>query len=264
MNKTTFLIKKMDCPSEEQMIRMKLGDIGQIISIEFDIPNRKLVVYHHGDFKEIDKKIEDLKFDSSMVETNTVDFEGKSENRQTQSKLLWQVFTINFILFLIESIYGYLSKSMGLFADSLDMLADSLVYILALLAVGGSIILKKRISFFAGLLQFSLAIIGLIEVILRYIGIEEMPRYDIMIIVSFIAAIGNGFCLYLLQKSKSQEAHMRATIIFTSNDIIVNMGVIVAGILVSVSESKIPDLAVGAIVFLIVGKGALKIFSLSK
>lgn len=147
MNKTTFLIKKMDCPSEEQMIRMKLGDIGQIISMDFDIPKRTLVVFHHGDFQEIDKKIEDLKFDSSIIETITVDFEGKLENRQTQSNLLWKVFSINFILFLIESIYGYLSKSMGLFADSLDMLADSLVYILALLAVGGSIILKNVFHF---------------------------------------------------------------------------------------------------------------------
>lgn len=109
-----------------------------------------------------------------------------------------------------------------------------------------------------------LAIIGLIEVIRRYIGVEPMPRYDIMIVVSILAALANGFCLYLLQKSQSQEVHMKATMIFTSNDIVVNLGVIAAGILVSISESKIPDLVVGAIVFFIVGKGALKIFSLSK
>jgi Co/Zn/Cd efflux system component len=35
-----------------------------------------------------------------------------------------------------------------------------------------------------------------------------------------------------LQKSKSQEdAHMKASMIFTSNDVIINLGVIAAGIL---------------------------------
>ena len=36
----------MDCPSEEQMIRLKLGEIQGIEYLDFDIPNRKLDVIH--------------------------------------------------------------------------------------------------------------------------------------------------------------------------------------------------------------------------
>jgi Co/Zn/Cd efflux system component len=79
-----------------------------------------------------------------------------------------------------------------------------------------------------------------------------------------LALIGNGLCLYLLQKSKSQEAHMQASMIFTSNDVIVNLGVIIAGILVYLTNSKYPDLIVGVIVFTIVAKGAVNILKLSK
>jgi Co/Zn/Cd efflux system component len=85
-----------------------------------------------------------------------------------------------------------------------------------------------------------------------------------MIIISLLALIGNGLCLYLLQKSKSKEAHMQASMIFTSNDVIVNLGVIVAGGLVYLTNSKYPDLIVGTIVFIIVGQGAFKILKLSK
>ena len=46
MEKTTFKITKMDCPSEEQMIRMKLESYAQVKYLDFDIPNRKLEVYH--------------------------------------------------------------------------------------------------------------------------------------------------------------------------------------------------------------------------
>ena len=85
-----------------------------------------------------------------------------------------------------------------------------------------------------------------------------------MIIVSIFALIANGICLFILQKSKSTEAHMRASMIFTSNDIIINLGVIVAGVLVYWLNSKIPDLLIGIIVFVVVIQGAFRILKLSK
>jgi len=57
---------------------------------------------------------------------------------------------------------------------------------------------------------------------------------------------------------------MKATMIFTSNDIIINTGVILAGILVLLTKSKYPDLIIGAIVFLIVVRGAFRILKLGK
>src|SRR5690554_8209724 len=77
-----------------------------------------------------------------------------------------------------------------------------------------------------------------------------------MIIVSILALIANGICLYILQKSKSkEEAHMKASMIFTSNDIIINLGVISAGLLVNWLDSNKPDLIVGTIVFGLVVQG---------
>jgi Co/Zn/Cd efflux system component len=85
-----------------------------------------------------------------------------------------------------------------------------------------------------------------------------------MIGISFFALIANAVCLYLLQKSKSKEAHMKASMIFTSNDVIINAGVILAGVLVLLTHSKYPDLVVGAIVFLIAVRGAFRILNLGK
>ena len=85
-----------------------------------------------------------------------------------------------------------------------------------------------------------------------------------MIIVSIFALIGNAICLFLLQKSRSQEAHMKASMIFTSNDVIINLGVIVAGILVNWLNSNKPDLIIGAIVFVVVIQGAFRILKLGR
>ncbi len=123
---------------------------------------------------------------------------------------------------------------------------------------------KKKVAKTAGYFQLILATLGLIEVIRRFIGYEGVPDFKFMISVSFFALIANAICFYLLQKSKSKEAHMQASMIFTSNDIIINLGVIIAGSLVIWLDSSYPDLIVGAIVFGLVVQGAMRILKLGK
>jgi Co/Zn/Cd efflux system component len=263
LKKTSFHIAKMDCPSEEQMIRMKLADLSTIQAMEFDIPNRTLLVFHVDSYDSILEKLEELKFDTEFVSSeNTNSTEFKPANEHKERILLWQVLAINFFFFVLEISTGILAKSMGLLADSLDMLADSMVYGMALFAVGGSILLKKRIAKVAGYFQFILATVGFIEVIRRFLFTERLPSFQLMLIISSLALIGNAICLYLLQKSKSKEAHMQASLIFTSNDVIVNLGVIIAGALVFISNSMYPDLLIGSIVFVLVARGAIKIVKL--
>ncbi len=181
-----------------------------------------------------------------------------------EKKILWIVLIINFGFFVLEMSAGVISKSMGLVADSLDMFADAAVYGLSLMAVGKALSKKKFVAKIAGYFQLTLAIIGFVEVVRRFLGFEELPVFQIMIIVSIFALIGNAISLYLLQKSKSQDAHMKASMIFTSNDIIINGGVIFAAIFVSLLNSKIPDLIIGAIIFTIVINGSFRILKLAK
>jgi Co/Zn/Cd efflux system component len=265
MQKSTFKISKMDCPSEEQMIRMKLANLPNIQALNFDIPQRQLTVLHTGTHDQIFQQLDNLKFDTTLIDSAVVEnYETTPKNTSQERKLLWQVLAINSFFFVLELTTGFISNSLGLVADSLDMLADSIVYTLALFAVGSTITRKKNIARSAGYFQLILAIVGFVEVIRRFVGLETLPAFQTMILISIFALIGNGLCLYLLQKSKSKEAHMQASMIFTSNDVIVNLGVIVAGGLVYFTNSKYPDLMVGTIVFFIVGKGAFKIIKLSK
>lgn len=264
MNKTIFNITKMDCPSEEQLIRMKLQDFDTVKSLEFDIPNRKLNVYHSGTPEPIFSALETLNLNTTLISTEENTIEIEADTSSMQRKLLWTVLIINFLFFGLEMLFGIFSNSMGLVADSLDMLADSIVYALALFAVGGTIARKNNIAKFAGYFQILLAVIGFVEVVRRFIGVEKMPDFQTMIVVSVLALKANVICLYLLQKGKSKEAHMQASMIFTSNDVIINSGVILAGLLVNWLNSGYPDLIIGAIVFVIVARGAYRILQLAK
>jgi|TARA_B110000908_G_scaffold33740_1_gene40437 Co/Zn/Cd efflux system component len=264
VKKTIFEIAKMDCPSEENLIRVKLDGISGIENLEFDIPNRKLTVFHCEEIDQIEKSIIELNLGGNKISSQQTEQTEFKENTN-QKKLLWSVLTINFAFFIIEMTTGVISKSIGLIADSLDMLADSFVYGISLFAVGRTSIKKKQIAKLAGYFQIALAIVGFIEVLRRFIGDDRIPDFSTMIIISIFALIANGICLYILQKSKSKEqAHIKASMIFTSNDVIINLGVIIAGILVNLLNSNKPDLFVGTIVFILVIKGAFRILNLSK
>jgi len=263
MNKTIFEIARMDCPAEENLIRLKLDVIESIQTLDFDIPNRTLTIYHFGRLDEIETALHQLNLNERLLTTEHTEATDEAEHAY-QRKLLWTVFAINLGFFVIEMGAGFISQSMGLVADSLDMLADSIVYGLSLFAVGGTIALKKRIATASGYFQILLALLGFIEVIRRFIGFEAVPDFKTMIIISLLALAGNALCLFLLRRSKSQEAHMKASMIFTNNDVIINIGVIIAALLVNWLNSNKPDLIVGAIIFVLVMHGALRILKLGK
>ena len=180
MKKTNFKVEKMDCPCEENLIRMKLDGNKSVNRLDFDLYDRTLSVFHTGDSGKIAKEIESLNLDSHLIDTVEVTNAVSTDDDTKQRKVLWIVLAINFAFFLIEITIGILSKSMGLVADSLDMFADAIVYGMSLLVVGAAVKSKKRVALWSGILQILLALSGIIEIVRRFLGHEIMPdfRYD--------------------------------------------------------------------------------------
>jgi len=255
----------MDCFSEESIVRMKLEEFKNIHALHFDIPQRQVAVIHEGNGGPITAAINSLHLNSSLITTKKIN-EDESllfvNTEGNEKKILWQVLTINLFFFVLETITGFISDSMGLVADSLDMLADAFVYSLALFVVGKATFQKRKVSKISGYLQLSLAILGGTEVIRRFLGHSEPPDFKIMICISILALAGNAITLYLLQKPKTSEAHIKASVICTSTDVIVNAGVIIAGILVYLTASELPDLIIGMIVFILVGMASYRMLKL--
>ena len=259
----------MDCGAEEAMVRSALDGLSDIRHLDFDLEERTLDVFHEElSPEEIGRRIHALNLGSELRGSEEHDGElaapADAADSARQRRILRAVLFINFGFFVIEIAAGLIAGSMGLVADSLDMLADAIVYALSLWAVGAAVSRKRRVASMAGYFQLLLAGLGLAEVIRRFVGITAMPDPLTMIGVSVLALAANSICLYLLQRSRDQEAHMKASMIFTSNDVIINSGVILAGVLVLVTGSRVPDLVIGAVVFLIVFRGALRILRLGR
>ncbi|HCI3983647.1 TPA: cation transporter, partial [Pseudomonas aeruginosa] len=204
---------------------------------------------------------------ASLQKTQAADPEAikASENSAAsdaqESSTLRVLLGINAFMFVVEMSAGLIAQSTGLIADSLDMFADALVYALALFAVGHGVKKQVRAAHMAGVLQLILALGVLIEVGRRFIFGSE-PESLVMMAVAFVALIANVGCLLLISKHREGGAHMKASWIFSANDVVINMGVIAAGGLVAWTGSSYPDLIIGTVVGLIVLNGARRILAL--
>ncbi|WP_411868020.1 cation transporter [Vulcanococcus limneticus] len=175
-----------------------------------------------------------------------------------ERRTLWVVLLINAAMAVVEVVFGIRAGSSGLIADSLDMIADAGVYALSLLAVGRSLRQQRRAADLSGRLQIALAGWVLLDVLRRSLLGSE-PISAVMVAIGTLALLANLTCLILVRRHREGGLPMRASAIFSTNDTLANLGVIVAGLLVAWSGSRIPDLVIGAGISLLVLRGGQRI-----
>ena len=98
----------------------------------------------------------------------------------------------------------------------------------------------------------------LVEVVRRAVGGSE-PVEALMVGIGLLALAANLSCVAILSRHRRSGAHMRASWIFTTNDALANIGVIIAGVLVAITGSALPDLVIGTAIAILVASGAWRI-----
>ena len=262
MTISRFHVAEMDCAAEEQLVRMALSDIDGVNRVSVDMDQRDVVIDHDTSPAEIGAALGALRLGTRHVD-DTSQIVPPVDERRERSALVFAL-VVNAGFFIGELTIGVISRSMGLVADALDMGADAGVYALSLVAVGAATARKQRLARTSGFVQLGLAVVGLVEVTRRFFADTELPDPGSMIVMSLLALAGNVAVLLVLQQVRSGEAHVQASWIFTANDIKVNGLVIGAAIGVIVTDSQIPDLVAGAIIFAVVANGARRILAISR
>ncbi len=174
---------------------------------------------------------------------------------KSQRSVLLILLAINAAMFVLEIGIGWWAESTALIADSMDMLADALVYAVSLYAVGRSAGIKANAAMLSGVFQLLLGLMVLAD-ILRRLLLGSEPISELMMIMGVVALIANVTCLRLIEKHRQGEVHMRASWIFSKNDVIANLGVIIAGVLVWTLGSRWPDIVIGLVIALVILNGA--------
>ena len=178
--------------------------------------------------------------------------------RASQSRTLWIVLIINAAMFGVELTAGFVAGSVALQADSLDMLGDALVYGFSLYVIARSIRWRAASAMMKGTVMavFGLAVLAQTIYKLIYGGVPEAH-----LIGGFgaVALAANLTCLYMLTRHRADDVNMRSTWLCSRNDIIANVGVLIAAALVAASGTMWPDIAVGLIITALFLKTALTV-----
>jgi cation diffusion facilitator family transporter len=180
--------------------------------------------------------------------------------RQDQRRVLVAVLLVNAALFLVELSAGLITRSTALLGDSLDMLGDSLVYGFSLYVLKRSDRARTYAALLKGAIMVGFGLLVLGEAASKLLS-AAVPSPATMGIVSLMALAGNGFCFWLLYRHRATDINMRSAWLCSRNDLIANVSVMVAALLVAVTGSGWPDIAVGtaiAALFLWTAVGVLR------
>lgn len=164
--------------------------------------------------------------------------------RDRQIHTLKIVLVVNAAMFFIEAGAGFWANSISLIADSLDMLGDALVYAFSLYVVGRGARLKAIAALLKALAMAGFGLFVLVEAIYRIIY-TQVPAFEAMSAIGLLALAANSFCLMLLWQHKSEDINMSSVWVCSRNDIIANCSVIIAGLVVWLTQTGWPDVIVG-------------------
>lgn len=166
----------------------------------------------------------------------------------------------NLSYFVLEFIVAIRIGSVSLFADSIDFLEDASVNILIFVALGWSLVARRRLSRFIALLLLVPAISVIISTIYK-INNPTVPSGPTITVVAIGALVVNFTCAFLLAKFReNQQSLVMAAYLSARNDALANFAIITAGIITVFWISPVPDLVVGISIGMLNADAALKVW----
>ena len=177
-----------------------------------------------------------------------------------QRRVLVTVLAINSVMFVLEFGAGILAGSTALMADATDMLGDALVYGVSIYALSRSDRWKAGAAMTKGLFIFLLGA-GIVINVVTKIQSGIPPSSTLMLTFGAFALVANLACLRLLWRFRRQDLNMASTFECSRNDVLSNVGVLIAAAAVALIQSPWPDIIVGSAIAALFLRSALKVIN---
>lgn len=180
--------------------------------------------------------------------------------QEGQRRVLLAVLAINAVMFVLEFGAGIIAGSAALMADATDMLGDALVYGVSLFALDRSARWKAGAAMFKGVFILLLGAGIAVNVAIK-IRSGVPPSSALMLAFGALALLANLVCLRLLWGFRQLDINMASTFECSRNDVISNVGVLLAAGLVYLLVSPWPDIVIGSVMAVLFLRSAVRIIS---
>lgn len=158
-------------------------------------------------------------------------------------RALWIVVILNVGYGIIEMAGGFISDSQALKADALDFLGDGLITLLGIAAIGWGVAWRARSALIQGIFLGALGIGVLVNTAVR-LAQGYVPEAGLMGAIGIGALVVNVAATAVLIPHRAGDANVRAVWMFSRNDAIGNLAVVVAAVFVGWLDSAWPDIIV--------------------
>lgn len=254
---TRYRVMGMDCPTCAAKIENAVRSVGvenvrvsiatQIMTLRVKDPNMHPTT--------VERAVQAIGYKLNRLEdANTgpqVDNNNRSDRQShitaEYKRALWIVILLNVGYGLIEIIGGIIADSQALKADALDFLGDGLITFLGVLAIGWSMIWRARSALIQGVFLGALGLGVFMSTIYRVVVLNQ-PNAELMGVFGFIALVVNVLAAIALLPHRTGDANVRAVWLFSRNDAIGNVAVVVAAGLVAWTGTRWPDLLVSLVI----------------
>ncbi|ABF54266.1 cation transporter [Sphingopyxis alaskensis] len=171
----------------------------------------------------------------------------RAEKDPAYRRALWIVVLLNLGFGACEIVGGFIADSQALKADALDFMGDGTITLVGLIALGWTAAARARIALVQGIFLLTLGL-GVIAVALWRALTAVAPEADLMGGIGVAALVVNVASAFVLSRFREGDANVRAVWLFSRNDALANVAVIVAAALVAWTGSAWPDLTVAAVI----------------
>ncbi len=162
-------------------------------------------------------------------------------------RALWIVVLLNAGYGVVELFGGFLSGSQALKADALDFLGDGTITFLGIVALGWGLVWRARSALIQGVFLGALGVGVLVNTLMR-LQAGYQPEAALMGAFAVVAVTVNVVAALVLLPHRTGDANVRAVWLFSRNDALGNVAVVVAAGLVAVLDSAVPDVAVAFVI----------------
>jgi cation diffusion facilitator family transporter len=168
-------------------------------------------------------------------------------------------FLINAVMFGLELYYGLIAHSASLLSDSAHNIGDALILGTSVLVIGSTLASKAKLALVKSIVMFGFGILTMFYVVSN-ISTGYVPDYAPITYVGIFVLIGNVASAILLLYYRHKDINLKSAYICCRNDAISSVGIIIAGLLIMLTKSNIPDIIIGGSIAILICYSAVGIF----